>query len=483
MALTTYGASTGALLTPSYAELPNSTIGTGFNMTAATLTNTTDALITFATNHTFKVGQQINITGVTGTTSYAFTNSPYVIKTVPAANQISVYMTASPTGSYTSGGTAVPHSLNHYQPGSAANSQTSGFLKYVNQKFFYGDSAGNLYYSDDGLTWTWVSITHAGTPAAASSQQAQVHGAWQDIDFDGTVYAICDGWGNVATSSDLSTWTTRVTGNGTSGFFGIKWCGGSYNSWVVVGGDRTMTGGGYAISTAPSGGVTWTTRTMTGTTQATLWSIDFDGNTTVVIAGYGRSVTPTTYGAVAISTSNSVFTHTTANFDNGSQWTGVIYNAAAGLWYFYYSFTNRASVIKTTAQLTTTAYSINNTVSNWSITRGTTFALGQPWCNGERPILESSSNTYYVPYTNGNLWIEDKYSATGTTYTDGVNAPTSSYRFPKTSSNAYSILGAASSTVPNPFTLWARGGGKWVIVQGATTGTASNTNTRVTVLQ
>jgi hypothetical protein len=468
-------AATTSVLQPTTSFLPL-TWGTTYSISAVSTTNTTDFLITFTGNHNFKVGQYIGIAG-TVMTSGDNPNGGRYVKTVPAANQVTLYNKGTPVNPvWASGGVA----YGAYAFNAMDSADTYyGFAKYVNNKYFVADTYGNLFYSNDGITWTWTVPTRVGVTTNNGQQM------WlTDIDYDGTVYAVCDLYGNISTSSDLATWTSVLTGSGTR-LQAIKWCGGSYNAWVAGGGS----GNTYALYTAAVGAGTWTSRTV-ASINGNFKSFDFDGNTTVV-GCFGNWDNTNNYGGWAYSTTAATWTGTSV----GSTVGYVYYNPNNSLWHFGSWLYYGSSWVRTTANLGTA--SNTNQPTDWTkygsspdysySARTTNIAnayFNIP--NGRKPILDKVNNVWYFPTTTNNFFVDNKYSALPVNTTDFTNGNATGFYYTKLATNSYSI---ADSVTPywyptignnqgylqlNGFLMWIWSGTKWVVLDfyGASTSTA-----------
>jgi hypothetical protein len=461
-------------LQPTYTTLPN--WGSVYTVSAITVTNTTDFLYTFTSNHNFKIGQTVTISNVVYTGNSP--NQVALVKTVPAANQITLYIAASPSISYTSGGTATGISLSVTPKQTSFNS--SGFAKYVNSKFFYGDYYGNLFYSNDGITWSWTVPSRGGVP----TNNAVGYYNLADIDWDGSVYAVVDSWGNISTTPDLVTWTSRVSGTGSSAYFTkVKWCGGSYQAWVAIG---SNTGNSYILYTAPSGGATWTSRTISGANALT--GIDFDGNTTVAVVGYYYSSGYLT--TLAYSTNAATWTYnsgyTTVPISD------IFYNANNGVWYIQSTFSNTTYTSKTTAQLSnTTAQAVNDTTVYPTKAYPTVSSNGAnndiPY-NGSRKVVDTVNNLLFMPSFTGNFFVDNKYSWNPTVTSDPLAVSTNGgYAFSKLAENAYPVVEnnlpyGYNSQILSSLSYYIWSGTKWVLI--APNGSAPSAGAiRVVVLQ
>lgn len=468
MALTAY-TQPSTTLTPTYVDLPvyNGT----YTITAMAASGTTDILVTYSTNHNFKVGQTISFSAaLVATGSYNLANSTVTIKTVPAANQITFYAAASLTGSWTSGGTSTGYTNPNQNDNTPSyTTSTTGMAKFVNNKYFWSDGYGNLFYSSDGINWTWTVPTHPYVPAASSTWNPGI----MDIDYDGTVYAVCDTAGTISYSSDLNTWTTGLTGSGTP-FYAIKWCGGSYNAWVAIGG----TSGTPISYTAPSGGATWTSRTSGATTA--LKSLDFDGITTVVAVGCTYSASYT--GTVVQSTAPATWTAlSTSVYGATNSWSSVLYNPVSSLWYIYAGLSaSTATYVKTTAQLNTATTATDKTLITTTSTQSAASSNGfMPIAR--RPQIDKNTGYIYYPSADREYFIDGKCNATPVTWTDYQGY--TRYRHNKLGSSMYSIFDTQTSSNPsttNPYAYFVWTGSKWFIVQGNPT--VGDQPTRIIIL-
>jgi hypothetical protein len=137
---------------------------------------------------------------------------------------------------------------------------------------------GQLSTSTDGLTWT---TRISGTPVMS-------------VTYKNSLWVCGENSGTIRTSTDAVTWTTRTSGL-TSAVWGIDY-GSSTNTWVAS--------GGSVISTSGDNGVTWVTRTSTFGTSV-IFSVRF-GNGIFVAGGDA--------GQIRTSTDGVTWTTRTSNF-------------------------------------------------------------------------------------------------------------------------------------------------------------------------
>lgn len=234
------------------------TTPTAFTVTGVSYTNP-NLTLTIGT-HNLVVGQNIIVMGII-TSGTPTIDSSYTITAV-AATTITFNYGATTPGTYVSGGLV------------RLNVQGAPcVLKYINGVYFAATDQGFYFYSSDGITWQ--TGAHPGTNPITG------------IDHDGTTYAICTWDGRIFTSTTLlpNSWTQRAANSHT--YHGIRWLGGSTNRWIVWGvgnAASTIPGTSGTALTATSGGVTWTTYTVSGVGAGQGWqTVGFDGNQTVAL--------------------------------------------------------------------------------------------------------------------------------------------------------------------------------------------------------
>jgi hypothetical protein len=334
MAITTYSPPSTAL-NPSTATQITSYFpswSTTYNITAMSITNTTDYLVTFSANHNFVVGQTVLMYG--GSVTGSRVNASVQVKTVPAANQITYWAAATPSLTYTSGGTMTGW-ISYPAPSSV---ETPGFAKYLGGYWFVADQLGNLFYSSDGINWF---LTFPRTGSTGNNLSNNSGKALTDIAYDGSTWVVGDIYGNISSTTALNgnstNWTVRVTGRtdgntGLSRINKILWCGGTVNLFIAVGGSNAADVT-TVLKTSPAGAATWTDRTSGQSTAGAINDIAFDGNSTVVYASgrYSSGVVNGTAGW-GYSTNGTTWTFVTAG--TNALYMACFYNAKDGRFYF-----------------------------------------------------------------------------------------------------------------------------------------------------
>jgi hypothetical protein len=160
-----------------------------------------------------------------------------------------------------------------------------------------------------GLKWA--------TPAAGAlsfTRRLSANSTWyfNSIAYNGTnLYVAAGQTGNLYTSPDGITWTSRTSGFGSNNIFKVSYGNGL---WVAVGGNGTIT--------TSTDGTTWTARTANMSTN-TIRSVEY-ANSIWVAVGNGGGTTDT--GGITYSTDGTTWTRKSQSITVGTTYYGVVWN-------------------------------------------------------------------------------------------------------------------------------------------------------------
>jgi len=415
---------------------------TGFSYTNPNVTFTTSAA------HGFQVGQYVLVSGVAQAGATQNVNSTYTITAVTSTT-FTASLGATAPSAYSSGGVVT----NYF---TSADYPNGG--KYVNGVYFV--SAGpNYFYSTDTITWNTGSIP-SSNPITS-------------IDWDGSVYAVSVATSGIWTSSTLAngSWTQRST---FGGFFchEVKWCAGSVSRWVAVGsGDTSAGGSSTRIETATSGGVTWTSQSITGTNNYATYSLAFDGSNTIL--GFNESsgalVSTSGAGSWTFTTNLNSYYSIAANqrFGYTNTPTHGFYNTVNSRWYamaggsgLTYYFLSTSGAPNTYWQRSSTQHLLGQV----------SFRNNNAWYNGlynGMLHLDLANGRFFTAQAIGGTLNIITYSATAVAY------GTYQEYFPITGSSYAPLMpgirNGGTSTVNPIQTSISYQNGKWIVLQASTT--------------
>jgi hypothetical protein len=207
---------------------------------------------------------------------------------------------------------------------SSATMVGSASVSYLNGNYLIHGNNGttSIFTSSDGVAWTaqttpssaglnsmafgastYVAVGAGGnvfssTDLATWTSRSAGANLFNDVIFDNSLFVAVGASGAIYTSPDGSTWTSRSAG--ANQFFRVLWAAGSINLFVAI-------GAGGAVYTSPDG-ATWTSRSA-GSTQFNDMAYDSVSGTIVIIGNSGviySSTNGTTWTQRVIDTTYSL---------------------------------------------------------------------------------------------------------------------------------------------------------------------------------
>ena len=340
---------------------------------------------------------------------------------------------------------------------------------------------GNIFYDNTALSGGWTDASVAAN----------------DIAIDGANYAVVKQNGYIDTSTDLSTWTNRVSSG--AALNTVKYL----NSTAFV-----AVGASGRITTSPYGGTTWTARTS-GTSNA-IQSVDFGASVYVAV---GEGVSSTTASTANIRSSSDLATWTA----RASNVSGILYDVVFANSLFVAVGAN--GVISTSSDgLTWTSQASGTT----NTLRAVFWDGGEFLACGDRGVILSSSDgaTWTTVTTNdyttffggvslsssNSLYVGASYQivdggSSSTTIYSAIDSVSSASPFSLDNFGEVLLMAAKTGGLycwqPGPYsetvengtfatdTIWAKGTG-WTIGSGVATkaaGVASNLSQAATDLR
>jgi len=304
-------------------------------------------------------------------------------------------------------------------PGSGGNINSIAYNG--SNMYVAGASAGYLYSSPDGITWTSRTSGFGSNPI-------------NKVIYANSLFVAVGNQGTITTSSDGITWTARTANMSTNAINDIEYGGGLFVA-VGAGGGSSNTGG----LTYSSDGITWTRKSQTFTNVGDTYnSVTYNGTNWIIGTPNGTSL-----NAITASTPSGTWTEITVG--GGSAPTYVVAYDGTGTWaitdtsYYYTTATN---------------YTGWNSISNVTPASGAnaTYKNAIAFYNGRvyhaGYYLESFSktvvNTNFVNKSNLELLPTDRFSQT-TPFISGTLLPKLFV------GSAGIILGSSSSTIFTTF--------------------------------